>query len=410
LLAGDVEEAIELAAERVEAESVDAFYHQVAIPALRLASGDHDHVSTAEHRHRVVTGVERLIEELRDLHPVPAGARAPRVICIGGKWEIDTLAARMLAHGLSLSGFAAEPTAADVAGADFFSTLDLRGAKIVCLSHFSPAPQTQVRYLCRRLRRRWPDLHIVLSAWNAPPELLDAASAESLGVDAVAISYEETLLRVSHHLETELDSNYLPAPVPEGDVERVRALRASGALDAAARAHFDTAAKRAADIFDVPLALVTLIDEDMQLVCGAGSTTGDCDARAIEPASLSIPRSLSMCGHVAASGQALVVEDIARDPRFANNPALQAKGLRFYAGAPFGDGEGHAFGSLCILDTRPRSLTEREIRLLARMAQDLGSTLRFGVAHLDADAVEVVAVPPRNDEPPSAVVGQLVPG
>ena len=57
LLAGDAEEAIEFAAERVEAEGVDAFYHQVAIPALRLASGDHDRVSTAEHRHRVVTGM-----------------------------------------------------------------------------------------------------------------------------------------------------------------------------------------------------------------------------------------------------------------------------------------------------------------------------------------------------------------
>ncbi len=410
MLAGDVEEAVELAAERIEAEGIDTFYQQVAIPSLRLASADHDHVSTAEHRHRVVTGVDRLIDELREVHPVPEGVRPPRVICIGGKWEVDMQAARMLAHGLSLSGIAAEPRAADVSSSDFVGRLDLRGANVVCLSHFSPEPQTQVRYLCRKLRRRWPGLHIVLSAWNAPPELLEVEFARSLGVDDVAISYDETLQRVTHHLGAELDSPYMPAPIPDGDLDRLRALRASGAFDAAARAHFDLVAKRAADIFDVPLALVTLIDEDQQLVCGAGGTPGKSESAAIEPESLIIPRSLSMCGHVVASGQTLVVEDIARDPRFANNPALQSKGLRFYAGAPFGDGEGHAFGSLCILDTQPRSLTERETRLLETMAHDLGGILRDGMTARSASPALSEAEPAPSEEPPSATVGQPVPG
>ncbi|MEO7775509.1 MAG: AI-2E family transporter [Steroidobacteraceae bacterium] len=410
LLAGDVEEAIELAAQRVEAESVDSFYHHVAIPALRLASSDHDRVSTAEHRHRVVTGTDRLIEELRDLHPSTAGSRMPRVIFLGGKWEIDTLAARMLSHGLSLSGVAADHRAADIGAADFFSRLDLAGAKVVCLSHFSPEPQTQVRYLCRRLRKRWPDLHIVLSAWNAPPELLDQAACQSLGVDAIAVSYEETQLRLNHYLGTELDATYLPAPIPAADFDRVRALRASGALDGKARAQFDSAAKRAADIFDVPLALVTLIDDETQIVCGAGgSGEGAGKGAAIEPSSLSIPRSLSMCGHVVASGQTLVVEDIARDPRFANNPALQANGLRFYAGAPFGE-SGHVFGTLCILDTRPRSLSESEIRLLVTMAQDVGNSLRLGRSQLKPVEVQDAAPAPPEGDLPSATVGQLVPG
>ena len=376
LLAGDTEEAIEIATERIEVDGVDAFYHQVAIPALRLASGDHGRVSTAEHRHRVVTGMSRMVEELVELYPPTAAAAGLRVLCIGGKWELDTIAARVLAHGLSLAGIPATHRAAENASSEFFANLDLRGAKVVCLSHFSPDPMTQMRYLCRRLRRRWPDLHIVLVAWNAPPELLAAGACETLGADAVAVSYEETLLRVSHHLDTALDVPFLPAPIPEDEVERVRALRASGAFNPAMRAQFDQASKRAADIFDVPIALVTLIDEENQCVGGRSEQVRAEMAAAPDPDSFNMPRALSMCGHVVASRQPMVVEDVARDPRFANNPALQAAGIRFYAGAPFGNADGHVFGSLCILDTRPRSLSERELRLLGTLADELINLVR----------------------------------
>ena len=376
LLAGDVVEALELATARVEADGAEAFYHHVAIPALRLASGDHDQVSSVEHRHRIVSGMDRVVGETLELKPAPASNGRPAVVCLGGKWEVDTIAARMVAHGLALAGIAAEYRDPDVTNADSMATLDLQGASMVCLSHFSPEPQAQVRYLCRKLRRRWPKLHIILAAWNAPPELLDATAYRELGANTVTISYNETILSVSQHFGATLATEYLPAPLAAEDVERVRALRASGAFDERVRRHFDQAAKRAADIFDVPLAMVTLIDEDTQQVCGSagglGSAPGVGGAKAFE-----MPRPLSMCGHVVASGETMVVEDIARDPRFANNPALLANGLRFYAGAPFGDAAGHVFGSLCLMDTKPRTLTAREIKLLGTLASDLSAALQL---------------------------------
>lgn len=377
LLAGDVVEAVELAAARVDADGAEAFYHHVAIPALRLASGDHGEVSSIEHRHRIVSGMDRVVVETLELKPAPASNGRPAVVCLGGKWEVDTIAARMVAHGLALAGIAAEYRDPDVTNADFMATLDLRGASIVCISHFSPEPQAQVRYLCRKLRRRWPRLHIILAAWNAPPELLDATIYRELGANAVGISYNETILNVSQHFGETLASEYVPAALAAEDVERVRALRASGAFDEHLRRQFDHAAKRAADIFDVPLAMVTLVDEDTQRVGGSagglGSAPGVGGTKAFE-----MPRPLSMCGHVVASGETMVVEDIARDPRFANNPALLANGLRFYAGAPFGDATNHVFGSLCLMDTKPRTLTPREIKLLGTLASDLTAVLQQG--------------------------------
>ncbi len=411
LLAGDAEEAIELATERADADGAAGFYHQIGVPALRLASSDHDAVSTAEHRHRLVTGMDRVIGELEEQHPVPAASQ-PRVVCVGGKWEVDTLAARMLAHALSLADAPASHRDTAAAQPDAVAQLDLLGARIVCLSFFSPEPQTAARYLCRRLRRRWPDLHIVLALWNAPPDLLDDAAARSLGADAVATSIDEAVMRVAGLVGAQLGEDYQPAPVPEGDLERLRALRASGVLDDAMRARFDQAAKRAADIFDMPIAMVSLIDDTVQRVRGLSGGLPGAAGESVQPLvaeALEMPRELSMCGHVVSSARTLVVDDIARDPRFASNPVLRDKGLRFYAGAPLRDADGHVYGSLCLLDTKPRSLSEREVRLLEAMADELMASLLLTPALAPAP-VAAAPVEAPSSEPPSATVGQLVPG
>ena len=77
-----------------------------------------------------------------------------------------------------------------------------------------------------------------------------------------------------------------------------------------------------------------------------------------------------MCGHVIANDEILVVEDLARDPRFANNPLLRERGLRFYAGVPLRSNN-LPIGSLCILDLKPRRMSKREKRLLEVIAEDV---------------------------------------
>ncbi len=408
LLADDVEEAIEIATEHIEAGSVMDFYDAVAVPALRQASTDHESLSTAEHRHRVVSGMDRLIEELREQHPEPAGQGRARVICIGGKWEVDSLSARMIAHACCLAGVAAEHRAAGVPGRDFFARLDIGSATTICLSSFGSAPQPQIRYMCRRLRQRWKDLHIVLALWNAPPELLEEAGYRSLGADEVATTLSEAVSRITHHSGAHVVADYEPAPVPEDDLARVRALRASGVLDDERRRQFDLAAKRAADIFDMPLAMVSMIDEDSQIVAGAGGSSpqipGLLPGGSVQ--SLNVPRPLSLCGHVVGNAQTLVVEDIARDPRFANNPLLLERGIRFYAGAPLRDDKGHVYGSLCVLDTEPRTLGQRDVRLLESMADDLMAQLDLPPP-AERDPPETVTS--IGDEGSSATLGQPVP-
>ena len=117
--------------------------------------------------------MDTLLDDLRDQHPSTLGSEEkPAVLCIGGKWEIDALAGEMLAHALALEGIAASFQPPASVNADYLAKLDLKGADIVCLSYFTPKPAIPARHACRRLRRRWPNVRIVLALWNAPPELL----------------------------------------------------------------------------------------------------------------------------------------------------------------------------------------------------------------------------------------------
>ena len=208
LLAGDVEEAIELAAQQVQDESLERFYSDTALPALRLATGGHSPPGS-EHRKRLASGMTALMRDLRDLGDDAAVASAQaaieaaqtHVLCIGLRTELDSVAAEMLTHAIEQSaaatGIGARSVDAAALGAEKIASLDLARVDVVCLSSFNPAAQVHLRFVCRRLRRLRPDLTIILALWNAPAELRARDAAETLGADAVVTSLTEVVQRLS---------------------------------------------------------------------------------------------------------------------------------------------------------------------------------------------------------------------
>jgi GAF domain-containing protein len=82
-------------------------------------------------------------------------------------------------------------------------------------------------------------------------------------------------------------------------------------------------------------------------------------------------RDTSICGHVVAGGEMVVVRDVAKDGRFAGNPFLLENGIRFYAGAPLRTSSGFVLGSLCVIDTKPRIFAQTEQKLLQLIADEL---------------------------------------
>lgn len=163
---------------------------------------------------------------------------------------------------------------------------------------------------------------------------------------------------------------WLRAPVDPDEHERLAALRSLKLLDTEPEERFDRYTRIAAALFDVPVALVTLVDEDRQWFKSCVGTQ-ECETS----------REVSFCAHALRCHDVMVVPDALADPRFADNPiVVGGPRIRFYAGAPLHIPGGHCIGTLCIIDHRPRQLTDHERTLLADLGHLVEKELVAGPA------------------------------
>ncbi|MEP0873757.1 PAS domain S-box protein [Trichocoleus desertorum AS-A10] len=165
--------------------------------------------------------------------------------------------------------------------------------------------------------------------------------------------------------------------LPANETERLAALHRYKILDTPSEAAFDRITTLAARLFDLPIALVSLVDESRAWF---KSSVG-FDA-------CEVPRDATLCNFALLTNEPLIIPDTRKDERFACNPFVQSEpGLRFYAGAPLLTPDGLTLGTLCLLDTQPHEplspkqqatlvdlaamvVDEMELRLAAhRMAQ-----------------------------------------
>ncbi|MBA4177055.1 MAG: hypothetical protein C0505_10925 [Leptothrix sp. (in: Bacteria)] len=145
---------------------------------------------------------------------------------------------------------------------------------------------------------------------------------------------------------------------PADEFERLNVLRFLAVLDTAPEERFDRLTRIAQHIFQVPIALVSLVDADRQWF---KSRQG---LQATET-----PRDISFCGHAILSHETFVVPNALEDPRFADNPLVTgAPDIRLYAGAPLADASGKRVGTLCVIDRHARELTDVQRRLLRDLA------------------------------------------
>jgi serine phosphatase RsbU (regulator of sigma subunit)/anti-anti-sigma regulatory factor len=157
-------------------------------------------------------------------------------------------------------------------------------------------------------------------------------------------------------------------PRPEGERERLKALHELAILDTLPEEAYDDITRIAAQICNVPIALVSLVDEDRQWF---KSKVGlDLVGSAREHA---------FCAHaILAPDSLMVVEDARTDPRFATNPFVTAPGgIRFYAGAPLVTSDGHALGTLCVIDHKVHSISGVQQETLRALARQVVSHLEL---------------------------------
>jgi CheY-like chemotaxis protein len=204
----------------------------------------------------------------------------------------------------------------------------------------------------------------------ARQEEMDVEAGNRAGVtDWLLWPFKETYARTRMQSWVLRESlRWLPAPLPENESERLDAVYALHLLDTPPEERFDRYTRIAAQLFDVPIALVSLIDTDRQWYKsrhGIDFTES--------------PRDTAFCAHTILDTGVLHVADALQDARFADSPFVTGEPrVRFYAGAPLAGSDGSLVGALCVVDRRPRQLDEQQLTLLRDLADLVEAELVAG--------------------------------
>lgn len=160
--------------------------------------------------------------------------------------------------------------------------------------------------------------------------------------------------------------------IPEDEELRLAAVNRYEILDSPPDGAFDRITDLAARIFQVPIATITVVDEDR--VWFKSKHGIDAEETGRDP---------GLCASAIIKFEPWVVNDALKDPRALENPLVRGGlGLRFYAGVPLTTGDGYNLGTLNIIDTEPRELTEDELLTLKQLAEIVVDELELRLAAL----------------------------
>lgn len=161
---------------------------------------------------------------------------------------------------------------------------------------------------------------------------------------------------------------HIPAPLPGNEAQRLADLRRLEILDTVDEQEYDDLTTMAAAICNVPMSVISLIDENRQWF----KSRFGLDAP-------ETPRDQAFCAHaILRPDELMEVHDSAQDDRFADNPLVTGgPKIRFYAGAPLLTAEGSAIGTICVIDQKPRRLTPLQRKALAALSRRVVAQLEL---------------------------------
>ena len=147
--------------------------------------------------------------------------------------------------------------------------------------------------------------------------------------------------------------------IPANEKERLQELRSLDILDTSSEERFDRLTRMAKRMFGVDIALVSLVDENRQWFKSRAGLDA-CETG----------RDISFCGHAILGNEIFLIEDTLKDERFHDNPLVTGPpNIRFYAGAPLRYMNGNKLGTLCLIDSQPRTLNAEDMDMLRDLAE-----------------------------------------
>jgi diguanylate cyclase (GGDEF)-like protein len=174
--------------------------------------------------------------------------------------------------------------------------------------------------------------------------------------------------------------------VSERERERLEAVRRYAILDTPAEGAFDRITRLAAQLFDVPISIVSVIDHDRIWFKSAHGLSGIPE----------IPREPGLCSTAIEQNEPYVLPDASLDERSMNNSLVSGPfGLRFYAGVPLHTNDGHNLGTLCVIDSVAHEVDDAKVEMLGTLAKVIVDELELRLAarrlaHNEAEASDAL--------------------
>ena len=231
----------------------------------------------------------------------------------------------------------------------------------VVIAEHRPPVQDAIA-LCRAIRAEEgsyaPDAAFIALA---RPEDVAREAGRAAGVTdwlftPFSVQYARTRLRA---WLLRLGCRWMRARKPRDEGRRLAALGSLGIIDSDPEERFDRYTRIATSLFHMPISLVTVVEKERQWFKSSRGPFGHEQTH----------RDMAFCAHAILQRDILSVRDTLLDARFADNPLVVGEPfIRFYAGAPLQLANGTMAGTLCVMDQRPRVLTEKQARLLRDLA------------------------------------------
>ena len=372
MLASDIPAARSLLEQLMKTTSRDEVYDTVLVPALsQIEEARHSEQMTGTRAEEVLQGVEELAEDVAgkaEIVAEPESGSMKRVACVPARDFADEIACQ-LAIQVLFDTASVQVMSADLSTSDLLESLESLAPDVICVIGIPPHAMRHLRMRCHQIRTRVPNAVVIACVLSKESDLSNVRSRIKSD-DAQHVVCSMQLLK--EYLTSLLHSQ---APQPERGpeteeeikattdlVETVHEMQNVDVFDESDESIFSQLVTNLARTFEAPIALFAVADGQRRFweaQCGLGedmlSTTGS-------------EWDLSMCSKVVFSDSTLILTDTAEDKCFANDPFLKDKGIRFYAGAPLKAHDGEVMGSLCVLDTRPRQITEEQKETLTSVA------------------------------------------
>jgi len=378
MIAKDAEEAAELMEQLLKDKSVIDVYDEVIVPAMSLAEeGRHGGFLDSETQVYFLESTRELVDEIGTRGDSDSGENhiSAKIICLPAKDAADELACEILAQ--LLPSATVQAMSLGISTNDLVKAISAARPTVVCISGVPPQATRHVAVRCRHLRKLFPDLTIMAAVWS-DADLTSVRSripvSDANHVVCTLKQAIEYIANIENPSSAPANSSAKPADAQAAE-EQISALDLLDTSNTPIQEVLDRMVQDVAKTLNAPIAVLTVTDEAGKIWKSQSGLPSDL-ASGVE----TIERFLE--SSIGKEKSTVVIEDMASDQHFASSPLLSEKGIHFCAGEPLLNRNGKVMGSLLVLDTRTRNISQQEEELLHTGAKAA------------VEAVEVRAVAP----------------